>query len=218
MDLTMYKNLPQDIRPLGTNNLNQLVHHQLGSQSFDVVAHVQANLPWLNELHNKLGIISSLAAHGQTLDVLAQHTQTLWAISESMPALKELYCNLDLITKGVPKLNSIDKRLTEQNAMLNSLLGHVSKEDIESLDDRYAELDGKLAEHEILLETMDEIKTGLTTINQVLVHLQVTELVNRAVKSEKTADIEAAKKLLDTSIKLGNDESYNQSILEDLND
>lgn len=214
----MYKNLPQDIRPLGTNNLNQLVHHQLGSQSFDVVAHVQANLPWLNELHNKLGIISSLAAHGQTLDVLAQHTQTLWAISESMPALKELYCNLDLITKGVPKLNSIDKRLTEQNAMLNSLLGHVSKEDIESLDDRYAELDGKLAEHEILLETMDEIKTGLTTINQVLVHLQVTELVNRAVKSEKTADIEAAKKLLDTSIKLGNDESYNQSILEDLND
>lgn len=214
----MYKNLPQDIRPLGTNNLNQLVHHQLGSQSFDVVAHVQANLPWLNELHNKLGIISSLAAHGQTLDVLAQHTQTLWAISESMPALKELYCNLDLITKGVPKLNSIDKRLTEQNAMLNSLLGHVSKEDIESLDDRYAELDGKLAEHEVLLETMDEIKTGLTTINQVLVHLQVTELVNRAVKSEKTADIEAAKKLLNTSIKLGNDESYNQSVLEDLND
>lgn len=218
MDLTMYKNLPQDIRPMGTNNLNQLVHHQLGSQSFDVVAHVQANLPWLNELHNKLGIISSLAAHGQTLDVLAQHTQTLWAISESMPALKELYCNLELITKGVPKLNSIDKRLTEQNAMLNSLLGHVSKEDIESLDDRYAELDGKLAEHEVLLETMDEIKTGLTTINQVLVHLQVTELVNRAVKSEKTADIEAAKKLLNTSIKLGNDESYNQSVLEDLND
>ena len=214
----MYKNLPQDIRPLGTNNLNQLVHHQLGSQSFDVVAHVQANLPWLNELHNKLGIISSLAAHGQTLDILAQHTQTLWAISESMPALKELYCNLDLITKGVPKLNSIDKRLTEQNAMLNSLLGHVSKEDIESLDDRYAELDGKLAEHEVLLETMDEIKTSLTTINQVLVHLQVTELVNRAVKSEKTADIEAAKKLLNTSIKLGNDESYNQSVLEDLND
>lgn len=214
----MYKNLPQDIRPMGTNNLNQLVHHQLGSQSFDVVAHVQANLPWLNELHNKLDIISSLAAHGQTLDILAQHTQTLWAISESMPALKELYCNLDLITKGVPKLNSIDKRLTEQNAMLNSLLGHVSKEDIESLDDRYAELDGKLAEHEVLLETMDEIKTGLTTINQVLVHLQVTELVNRAVKSEKTADIEAAKKLLNTSIKLGNDESYNQSVLGDLND
>lgn len=214
----MYKNLPQDIRPMGTDNLNQLVHHQLGSQSFDVVAHVQANLPWLNELHDKLGIISSLANHGQTLDVLAQHTQTLWAISESMPALKELYCNLDLITKGVPKLNSIDKRLTEQNAMLNSLLGHVSKEDIESLDDRYAELDGKLAEHEVLLETMDGIKSGLTTTNQVLVHLQVTELVNRAVKSEKTADIEAAKKLLNTSIKLGNDESYNQSVLEDLND
>ena len=217
----MYKNLPQDIRPLGTNNLNQLVHHQLGSQSFDVVAHVQANLPWLNELHNKLGIISSLANHGQTLDILAQHTQTLWAISESMPALKELYCNLDLITKGVHELNSlnsIDKRLTEQNAMLNSLLGHVSKEDIKSLDDRYAELDSKLAEHEVLLETMDGIKSGLTTINQVLVHLQVTELVNRAVKSEKTADIEAAKKLLNTSIKLGNDESYNQGVLEDLND
>ena len=207
----MYKNLPQDIRPMGTNNLNQLVHHHLGSQSFDVVAHVQANLTWLNELHNKLGIISSLANHGQTLDVLAQHTQTLWAISESMPALKDLYCNLDLIIKGAPELNCIDKRLTEQNAMLNSLLGHVSEEDIKSLDARYVELDGKLAKHEVLLETMDEI-------NQVLVHLQVTELVNRAVKSEKTADIEAAKKLLNTSIKLGNDESYNQSVLEDLND
>ena len=207
----MYKNLPQDIRPMGTNNLNQLVHHHLGSQSFDVVAHVQANLTWLNELHNKLGIISSLANHGQTLDVLAQHTQTLWAISESMPALKDLYCNLDLIIKGAPELNCINKRLTEQNAMLNSLLGHVSEEDIKSLDARYVELDGKLAKHEVLLETMDEI-------NQVLVHLQVTELVNRAVKSEKTADIEAAKKLLNTSIKLGNDESYNQSVLEDLND
>ena len=213
MDLTMYKNLPQDIRPMGTNNLNQLVHHHLGSQSFDVVAHVQANLTWLNELHNKLGIISSLANHGQTLDVLAQHTQTLWAISESMPALKDLYCNLDLIIKGAPELNCINKRLTEQNAMLNSLLGHVSEEDIKSLDARYVELDGKLAKHEVLLETSD-----LTTINQVLVHLQVTELVNRAVKSEKTADIEAAKKLLNTSIKLGNDESYNQSVLEDLND
>ena len=207
----MYKNLPQDIRPMGTNNLNQLVHHHLGSQSFDVVAHVQANLTWLNELHNKLGIISSLANHGQTLDVLAQHTQTLWAISESMPALKDLYCNLDLIIQGAPELNCINKRLTEQNAMLNSLLGHVSEEDIKSLDARYVELDGKLAKHEVLLETMDEI-------NQVLVHLQVTELVNRAVKSEKTADIEAAKKLLNTSIKLGNDESYNQSVLEDLND
>ena len=207
----MYKNLPQDIRPMGTNNLNQLVHHHLGSQSFDVVAHVQANLTWLNELHNKLGIISSLANHGQTLDVLAQHTQTLWAISESMPALKDLYCNLDLIIKGAPELHCIDKRLTEQNAMLNSLLGHVSEEDIKSLDARYVELDGKLAKHEVLLETMDEI-------NQVLVHLQVTELVNRAVKSEKTADIAAAKKLLNTSIKLGNDESYNQSVLEDLND
>ena len=207
----MYKNLPQDIRPMGTNNLNQLVHHHLGSQSFDVVAHVQANLTWLNELHNKLGIISSLANHGQTLDVLAQHTQTLWAISESMPALKDLYCNLDLIIKGAPELNCIDKRLTEQNAMLNSLLGHVSEEDIKSLDARYVELDGKLAKHEVLLETMDEI-------NQVLVHLQVTELVNRAVKSEETADIAAAKKLLNTSIKLGNDERYNQSVLEDLND
>lgn len=207
----MYKNLPQDIRPMGTNNLNQLVHHHLGSQSFDVVAHVQANLTWLNELHNKLGIISSLANHGQTLDVLAQHTQTLWAISESMPALKDLYCNLDLIIQGAPELNCINKRLTEQNAMLNSLLGHVSEEDIKSLDARYVELDGKLAKHEVLLETMDEI-------NQVLVHLQVTELVNRAVKSEETADIAAAKKLLNTSIKLGNDERYNQSVLEDLND
>ena len=207
----MYKNLPQDIRPMGTNNLNQLVHHHLGSQSFDVVAHVQANLTWLNELHNKLGIISSLANHGQTLDVLAQHTQTLWAISESMPALKDLYCNLDLIIQGAPELHCINKRLTEQNAMLNSLLGHVSEEDIKSLDARYVELDGKLAKHEVLLETMDEM-------NQVLVHLQVTELVNRAVKSEETADIAAAKKLLNTSIKLGNDESYNQSVLEDLND
>ena len=214
----MYRNLPQDIRPMGTNNLNQLVHHHLGSQSFDVVAQVQANLPWLHDLYNKLGLISALAANSESITRLGQHTQTLYAIAQSMPALKELYCNLDLITKGVPELNSIDKRLTEQNAMLNSLLGHVSKENIKSLDDRYDELDGKLAEHEVLLETMDEIKSGLTTINQVLVHLQTTELVNRAVESEKTSDIEAAKKLLQNSIKLGNDESYNQSILEDLND
>ena len=133
-----------------------------------------------------------------------------------MPALKELYCNLELITKGVPKLNSIDKRLEEQNAMLNSLLGHVSKEDINALDARYTELDGKLAKYEGYLQAVDEIKTGITTLNQVLLHLQVSDLIFKAEKTETKADIAKAKRLLSESIKLGNDESFNQKRLEDL--
>ena len=209
----MYRNLPQDIRPIGTNNLNQLVHHHLGSASFDVVAQVQANLPWLHDLYNKLGLISALAANSESITRLGQHTQTLYAISESMVALKEIYCKLDLLESISGNLCKSTKLNEELNDKLTILLGIISTKDIDNLIARYDEVEAKLAEAETLLKTINQNKLDIQSLNKISVHLQASEAVTLAEQSLSQEDKLNANLLVQESIKLGNDESVNQNRL-----
>lgn len=209
----MYRNLPQDIRPIGTNNLNQLVHHHLGSASFDVVAQVQANLPWLHDLYNKLGLISALAANSESITRLGQHTQTLYVIAQSMPALKEIYCKLDLLESISDNLCKSTKLNEELNDKLTILLGIISTKDIDNLIARYDEVEAKLAEAETLLKTINQNKLDIQSLNKISVHLQASEAVTLAEQSLSQEDKLNANLLVQESIKLGNDESVNQNRL-----
>lgn len=205
----MYRNLPQDIRPMGTNNLNQLVHHHLGSNSFDVVAQVQANLPWLHDLYSKLGLISALAANSESITRLGQHTQTLYAIAQSMPALKEIYCKLDTLTKMADDI-------PELNHKLSTLLGILTVSDIDNLITRYEEIEEQLANTEDILKRVNQNKEDLVTVNKILVHLRATDAITLAQHTMNQNDIEYASSLVQESIELGNDETINLSRLESL--
>lgn len=212
----MYRNLPQDIRPMGTNNLNQLVHHHLGSNSFDVVAQVQANLPWLHDLYNKLGLISALAANSESITRLGQHTQTLYAIAQSMPALKEIYCKLDTLTKMADDIHCNEEVITELNCKLSTLLGILKVSDIDNLITRYEEIEEQLANTENILKRVNQNKEDLVTVNKILVHLRATDAITLAQHTKKQNDIEYASSLVQESIELGNDETINLSRLESL--
>lgn len=212
----MYRNLPQDIRPMGTNNLNQLVHHHLGSNSFDVVAQVQANLPWLHDLYNKLGLISALAANSESITRLGQHTQTLYAIAQSMPALKEIYCRLDTLTKMADDIHCNEEAFAELNCKLSTLLGILKVSDIDNLITRYEEIEEQLANTEDVLKRVNQNKEDLVTVNKILVHLRATDAITLAQHTMKQNDIEYAYSLVQKSIELGNDETINLSRLESL--
>lgn len=212
----MYRNLPQDIRPMGTNNLNQLVHHHLGSNSFDVVAQVQANLPWLHDLYNKLGLISALAANSESITRLGQHTQTLYAIAQSMPALKEIYCKLDTLTKMVDDIHRNEEVTKELNCKLSTLLEILTVSDIDNLITRYEEIEEQLANTEDLLKRVNQNKEDLVTVNKILFHLRATDAITLAQHTMNQNDIEYAFSLVQESIKLCNDETINLSRLESL--
>ena len=212
----MYRNLPQDIRPMGTNNLNQLVHHHLGSNSFDVVAQVQANLPWLHDLYNKLGLISALAANSESITRLGQHTQTLYAIAQSMPALKEIYCKLNTLTKIADDIHCNEEAITELNCKLDTLLGILKVSDIDNLITRYEEIEEQLANTENVLKRVNQNKEDLVTVNKILVHLRATDAITLAQHTKNQNDIEYASYLVQESIELGNDETVNLSRLESL--
>lgn len=212
----MYRNLPQDIRPMGTNNLNQLVHHHLGSNSFDVVAQVQANLPWLHDLYSKLGLISALAANSESITRLGQHTQTLYAIAQSMPVLKEIYCKLDTLTKMADDIHCNKEVITELNCKLSTLLGILKVSDIDNLITRYEEIEEQLANTEDILKRVNQNKEDLVTVNKILVHLRATDAITLAQHTMNQNDIEYASYLVQESIELGNDETINLSRLESL--
>lgn len=212
----MYRNLPQDIRPMGTNNLNQLVHHHLGSNSFDVVAQVQANLPWLHDLYSKLGLISALAANSESITRLGQHTQTLYAIAQSMTALKEIYCKLDTLTKMADDIHCNEEAITELNCKLSTLLGILNVSDIDNLITRYEKIEEQLANTEDVLKRVNQNKEDLVTVNKILVHLRATDAITLAQHTKNEDDIGYASSLVQESIELGNDETINLSRLESL--
>lgn len=212
----MYRNLPQDIRPMGTNNLNQLVHHHLGSNSFDVVAQVQANLPWLHDLYSKLGLISALAANSESITRLGQHTQTLYAIAQSMTALKEIYCKLDTLTKMADDIHCNEEAITELNCKLSTLLGILNVSDIDNLITRYEKIEEQLANTEDVLKRVNQNKEDLVTVNKILVHLRATDAITLAQHTKNQNDVEYASSLVQESIELGNDETINLSRLESL--
>lgn len=212
----MPRNLPQDIRPMGTNNLNQLVHHHLGSNSYDIVANIQANLLWLKQLHDNLPTISSLSYHGSSLTEIAKHIKSLSVIHCSLPALNDVYQNLNLIVEA-SKVNKASLKVnTELNERFKVLTAIISKEGIEHLLNRYETVEKELAKHELVVEQLNQNTEDISNLNKLIVHLQASDSITQAQFSGNSTDIEYARILVQRSIDLGNDETLNLRRLESL--
>ena len=224
----MYRCLPQDIRPMGVNNLNQLVHHHLGSESFDVVAQVRANLPWLYELHQSLGVITRLAPYATSFEEIGKHSQTLWAIAESMPALQKVYDNLTFLVQAGTSLKEMNEKYKTILAELEALHGQVSQAAIQDLLSRYSVVEGKLAANENILNELAQVKQENVTLSAALQNAQkaiekaalqntALNLVLHAQETQLQPDIQAAKEAVRKSKVAGNDETLNTARLEEIN-
>ena len=224
----MYRCLPQDIRPMGVNNLNQLVHHHLGSQSFDIVANVQANFPWLYKLYESLGTITRLAPYATSFEEIGKHSQTLWAIAESMPALQQVYNNLTPLVQAGTSLKEMSEKYKTILAELEALHGQVSQAAIQDLLSRYSVVEGKLAANENILNELAQVKQENITLSTALQNAQkavekaalqntALNLVLYAQETQLQNDITAAKEAVRKSKVAGNDETINTARLEALN-
>lgn len=125
----------QDSRTMGVNNLNQLTYQHLGSNSFNVVAEVHANLHWLNLICKNLSTLQSLAANNTALTRIGQNIHALYAIAESMPALNEVYHNLDSIKGSAQYYCSLVQDIKALDEKLGVLMGIISQEGIDMLLD-----------------------------------------------------------------------------------
>lgn len=224
----MYRCLPQDIRPMGVNNLNQLVHHHLGSQSFDIVANVQANFPWLYKLYESLGTITRLAPYAASFEEIGKHSQTLWAIAESMPALQQVYNNLTPLVHAGTSLKEMNEKHKTILAELEALHGQVSQAAIQDLLTRYSVVEAKLAANENILNELAQVKQENVTLSAALQNAQkavekatmqntALNLVLYAQETQLQNDIVAAKEAVKKSKAAGNDETINTARLEALN-
>lgn len=224
----MYRCLPQDIRPMGVNNLNQLVHHHLGSQSFDIVANVQANFPWLYKLYESLGVITRLAPYAASFEEIGKHSQTLWAIAESMPALQQVYNNLTPLVHAGTSLKEMNEKHKTILAELEALHGQVSQAAIQDLLTRYSAVEAKLAANENILTELAQVKQENTTLSTALQNTQkaieklslqnaALNLVLHAQETQLQPDIQAAKEAVRKSKAAGNDETLNTARLEEIN-
>lgn len=197
----VFKGLPEDVRPMGTNNLNQLVHHHLGSQSFDMVACVANNLMWLKHIHNNLTSLMAIHPHLQCLDKLMRNEQTVLALAESMPALKDIYHALDELKVAAPQLKTLATTMNEANIRLagietlikNTVSRYQYYEDVENMN-------------AALIQEVQAHKEALTEVNKQLLHLQAVNAVNDAIQSKINVDIVHAKAVIALSEQVGNDE------------
>lgn len=116
--------LIRDSRPMGLNNLNELVHRQLGKDGFQTVRVVYDNLLWLHQLCENLGGLLSLSQNIHSADVLnqymgdivktSQHLNDVVTLNNSLPYIKEIAPRIEAFSKSIEELN-----LKVTNAELN---------------------------------------------------------------------------------------------------
>lgn len=207
-------NLPQDIRPLGINNLNQLVHHHLGSNSFDVVAHVQANLCWLKQLHDRLGVVSALSNQSDNLDLIGRHSKEIFALAQSLPALQEIYCHLDDLVEDMPRLNELYAKTKENNHLLRLLLGQVSKDGINHLLEEFSKLEKNLSKYKDIEQVINDLITANHKVERTLIKLNASDAVLKYLDEKTEENKRKALDAIEESESIGNNESLNRQRLE----
>lgn len=213
----MFKDLPQDIRPMGTNNLNQLVHHHLGSNSFDVVANIQSNISWLYDLYKHLPRLQLLAQHTDSIKAVGENTKTLYAIGCSMDALSEVYLNLDKLKLSAKEFHEFNHKLEDLDDKMSMILGHINEDSLNHLVQRYNQVEAALSDQENIIKAIKDNETALNSYYPSIMHLLSTDAVRQAETSKMVKDITKAKDLIKLSEEAGNDESFNKEQLEKIN-
>lgn len=125
-----FKRYPQDIRPMGVNNLNQLVHNHLGSESFDVVREVGQNMYWLHELYHKLHLIAPLANEAPHLHEVGKHMRLLGEVHYHLPILRDIHKHLTKLLEEGKNLKDLNQKLDSVSKNINKLQAHILVNDL----------------------------------------------------------------------------------------
>ena len=125
-----FKRYPQDIRPMGVNNLNQLVHHHLGSESFDVVREVGQNMYWLHEIYHKLHLIAPLANEAPHLHEVGKHMRLLGEVHYHLPILRDIHKHLTKLLEEGKDIKDLNQKLDTVGKNLEKLQAHILVNDL----------------------------------------------------------------------------------------
>lgn len=135
---------PQDTRIMGTNNLNQLVHHQLGSNAFDTVKTVCVNLQWLKTLHDNLSLLSHLDIDARTLRNIQLNLNNINAVSACLSDVNTVAANIEYLIHLSSEICFFEKLLKQIKKVIELL----DTEEIANTLSRYEELNKQLEERE----------------------------------------------------------------------
>jgi len=159
MDL-MYPHL-SDVRPMGVNNLNQLVHYQIGSESYEVVHQVYLHLQMLKALSDNLPHITKLGSNVNKLEFFQQYLGTIVTLAENVNALVKLADNVPFLSQIAPRVNQfvenqqkIQYELETQKVVFNDALA-LMETNIKNVEDLFVQyercLQENLEQHRTLL-------------------------------------------------------------------
>lgn len=210
--------IPTNGRPVGINNLNQLVSSQIGLSSYEVIASLQSNLPLIQAVYNELKNIQTLGLNTLAVQVIGQNIDTLKVIACSLPALQSILDNLDNITNVNKNININNENLKKIKSDLDILNSQISQDALNTLLKKYENLQELLTKIEEKLVKTEQIITNQDKLNKELLHLKASEAVDIALTSKLVIDINSAKEAILSSEKQNNDEYYNKTRLGKLDD
>lgn len=210
--------IPTNGRPVGINNLNQLVSSQIGLSSYEVIASLQSNLPLIQAVYNELKNIQTLGLNTLAVQVIGQNIDTLKVIACSLPALQSILDNLDNITNVNKNININNENLKKIKSDLDILNSQISQDALNTLLKKYENLQELLTKIEEKLVKTEQIITNQDKLNKELLHLKASEAVDIALASKLVIDINSAKEAILSSEKQNNDEYYNKTRLGKLDD
>lgn len=110
-----YNRQVQNARPMGINNLNQLVETQLGHGGFEVVRTIYDNIQWLYALFNNIQTVTSVGNKLYAIENLYKYLGDIESIGSNINMLVDLNNDLPVIRELAPRIKSFVTELQEVN-------------------------------------------------------------------------------------------------------
>lgn len=198
MDL-MYPHL-SDVRPMGVNNLNQLVHYQIGSESYAVVHQVFLHLQMLKSLSDNLPHIVKLGSNVSKLEFFQQYLGSITALADNVNALIKLADNVPFLSEFAPRVNQfvenqqmIQHELQTQKVVFDEALA-LTESNTKNIEDMFVKyeqcLQENIEQHRMALATdYKEYSHRLSTV------VEDMESVARVTKANAGITEQVAKRL-----------------------
>lgn len=98
-----------NIPNMGMHNTNQLVHNQLGLQSFEVVRNIYDNLDWLYQIHSELNKLSVIFNNLPYLNNSLHLLEDIKIIRNNISNVVEVSRNLNFLRDFLPVLQNFKK-------------------------------------------------------------------------------------------------------------
>jgi hypothetical protein len=205
MDL-MYPHL-SDVRPMGVNNLNQLVHYQIGSESYAVVHQVYLHLQMLKSLSDNLPHITKLGSNVNKLEFFQQYLGTIVTLAENVNALVKLADNVPFLSQIAPRVNQfvenqqkIQYELETQKVVFNDALA-LMETNIKNVEDLFVQYERCMQENleyhrSTLANDYKEYSTRLTAVVEDMESIARVTKINASKYEEVSNRVDAVEPAL----------------------